>query len=246
MPPVHDRSSQGLVAGAALRFGAALEAAVAAGAAATSPATSAAAPSPRIRRAARVIRSLPSGHVARLPAGCADPYLSYFTRRLGVSVEPSAGDARGADGDQVKQWLAELTLEEKCRLVGGASSWRTHPIERLGIPEVKLSDGPNGVRGEHTAGSGTASVLVPVGIAQGATWDPDLIGRVGDLLGREARRKSAHVLLAPAVNLHRTPIGGRTFEYFSEDPELTAAMAVATVRGVQAHDVAVTVKHFVA
>jgi len=148
--------------------------------------------------------------------------------------------------DRSDSWLSQLTLEEKCRLLGGASSWYTHPIERLGIPAIKMSDGPNGVRGEFSADDRTPSVVVPVGIAQGATWDPELIGRVGDLLGREARRKAAHVLLAPAVNLHRTPIGGRTFEYFSEDPELTAALAAATVRAVQAHDVAVTVKHFAA
>src|SRR5437588_2815468 len=90
----------------------------------------------------------------------------------------------------------------------------------------------------------TPSVVLPVGITQGATCDPALVERLGALLGREARRKRAHVVLAPAVNLHRTPIGGRTFEYFSEDPELTAALAVATVRGVQAQEVAVTVKHF--
>jgi hypothetical protein len=144
------------------------------------------------------------------------------------------GHARRRAGErhlEVRVWLAELTLEEKCRLLGGASNWRTEPIERLGIPAVKMSDGPNGVRGEFSGDERTpASVVVPVGIAQGATWDPELIGRVGDLLGLEARRKSAHVLLAPAVNLHRTPVGGRTFEYFSEDPELTAALAVATVR----------------
>jgi beta-glucosidase len=146
----------------------------------------------------------------------------------------------------VETLLAELTLEEKCHLLGGASSWRTHPIERLGIPEIKMSDGPNGVRGEFQGDEPTPSVVVPVGIVQGATWDPELIFRVGDLLGKEARRKSTHVLLAPAVNLHRTPVGGRTFEYFSEDPELTAALGAATVRGVQAHGVAVTVKHFAA
>ncbi|MGY6501156.1 MAG: beta-glucosidase [Acidimicrobiales bacterium] len=146
---------------------------------------------------------------------------------------------------RIESWLSELTLEEKCRLLGGATSWRTHPIERVGIPVVKMSDGPNGVRGEFSDDDRTPSVVVPVGIVQGATWDPELIGRVGDLLGREARRKSSHVLLAPAVNLHRTPVGGRTFEYFSEDPELTAALGAATVRAVQAHGVAVTVKHFV-
>ena len=147
---------------------------------------------------------------------------------------------------RIESWLSELTLTEKCRLLGGASNWRTEPIDRLGIPAVKMSDGPNGVRGEFSGDERTPSVVVPVGIVQGATWDPELIGRVGDLLGREARRKTSHVLLAPAVNLHRTPVGGRTFEYFSEDPELTATLGVATVAAVQAHDVAVTVKHFVA
>jgi len=150
------------------------------------------------------------------------------------------------DEPQPSTLVAAMTLEEKCRLVGGATSWRTHPIDRLGVPAVKMSDGPNGVRGENTGTDRTPSVVIPVGIAQGATWDPELVGRLGDLLGREARRKGAHVVLAPAVNLHRTPVGGRTFEYFSEDPELTAALAVAVVRGIQSHDVAVAVKHFVA
>jgi beta-glucosidase len=142
--------------------------------------------------------------------------------------------------------LAQMTLAEKCALLAGASNWRTPPIPRLGIPMVKMTDGPNGARGEGTVGDATPGVLVPVGILQGATWDPALIGEVGDLLGRETRRRTAHVLLAPAVNLHRTPIGGRTFEYYSEDPELTARLAVEYVKGVQAHEVAATVKHFVA
>jgi beta-glucosidase len=87
---------------------------------------------------------------------------------------------------------------------------------------------------------------VPAGITLGATWDPDLVGEIGSLIGTEARRKGAHIVLGPTVNLHRTPVGGRTFECYSEDPELTGALAVAYVRGVQSHDVAVTVKHFVA
>jgi beta-glucosidase len=142
--------------------------------------------------------------------------------------------------------LQELSLTEKCSLLAGASNWRTPPVPRVGIPAVKMTDGPNGARGEGTVGEATPGVLVPVGIVQGATWDPALIGQVGDLLGRETRRRTAHVLLAPAVNLHRTPVGGRTFEYYSEDPELTARLAVEYVRGVQAHEVAATVKHFVA
>lgn len=139
-----------------------------------------------------------------------------------------------------------LTLEEKCRLLGGASTWRTHPIERAGIPAVKMSDGPNGVRGDGLGARRTPGVVIPVGIAVGATWNPVLAGELGDLLGRESRRKGAHVLLAPTVNLQRTPVGGRVFECMSEDPELTARLAVPLVAAVQAHDVAVTVKHFVA
>lgn len=141
--------------------------------------------------------------------------------------------------------LGQLTLAEKCRLVGGASTWRTHPIERLGIPELKVSDGPIGVRGEGYGASRTPGVVVPSGIALGASWDPELVERLGRLLGEEAVRKRAHVLLGPTVNLHRTPIGGRTFECYSEDAELTARLAVGFVRGVQSRDVAVTVKHFV-
>ncbi|MEO1060153.1 MAG: glycoside hydrolase family 3 C-terminal domain-containing protein [Actinomycetota bacterium] len=142
--------------------------------------------------------------------------------------------------------LADMTLEERCRLVGGASTWRTHPIERLGVPEIKVSDGPNGVRGEGHGARRTPGIVIPAGIALGATWDPGLVERLGRLLGEEAIRKRAHVLLGPTVNLHRTPIGGRTFECYSEDAELTARLAVGFVRGVQSRDVAVTVKHFVA
>ena len=139
----------------------------------------------------------------------------------------------------------QLTLEEKCRILGGASTWRTHPGPSGDVPVVKMSDGPNGVRGDGLGATRTPGVVIPVGIALGATWDAELVGELADLLGRETVRKGAHVLLAPTVNLQRTPVGGRVFECFSEDPELTARLAVAYVRGVQAHDVAVTVKHFV-
>lgn len=142
--------------------------------------------------------------------------------------------------------LSRLTLDESCLLLGGATTWRTHAIEAQGVPAVKMSDGPNGARGESTGATGVPGVVVPVGIALGATWDPELVERIGDLLGTEAQRRGAHVLLAPTVNIIRTPIGGRVFECYSEDPELTARLAVGFVRGVQSHDVAVTVKHFVA
>ena len=139
-----------------------------------------------------------------------------------------------------------MTLEEKCRLLAGASSWRTNAIPRLGIPAIKMSDGPNGVRGESQGTTRTPGLNIPTSIVVGASWDVHLALQLGVLLGREARRKAVHVVLAPTVNLHRTPIGGRTFECLSEDPELSAQLASAIVRGVQSQEVAVTVKHFAA
>ncbi len=87
---------------------------------------------------------------------------------------------------------------------------------------------------------------MPAGITLGATWHPELVGEIGSLVGTEALRKGAHIVLGPTVNLHRTPVDGRTFECYSGDPELTGALGAAYVRGVQSNDVAVTVKHFVA
>ena len=142
--------------------------------------------------------------------------------------------------------LAALSLDDKCRLVAGRTTWRTQAFPDAGVPQLKMSDGPNGVRGEGHGGSGTPGVVLPSGITTGATWDPELAAELGALIGTEAVRKGAHIVLGPTVNLHRTPVGGRTFECYSEDPELTGALASAWVRGVQSHDVAVTVKHFVA
>lgn len=147
---------------------------------------------------------------------------------------------------RIARRLASMTLEEKCRLLAGASSWRTNAIPRLGIPAIKMSDGPNGVRGESQGTTRTPGLNIPTSIVVGASWDVHLALQLGVLLGREARRKAVHVVLAPTVNLHRTPIGGRTFECLSEDPELSAQLASAIVRGVQSQEVAVTVKHFAA
>ncbi len=142
--------------------------------------------------------------------------------------------------------LAALSLDDKCRLVAGQTTWRTEAFPDAGVPQLKMSDGPNGVRGEGHGGAGTPGVVMPSGITTGASWDSDLALELGALVGTEAVRKGAHIVLGPTVNLHRTPVGGRTFECYSEDPELTGALASAWVRGVQSHDVAVTVKHFVA
>lgn len=137
--------------------------------------------------------------------------------------------------------LASLTLGQKVSLLAGHDNW--HTVALPGIPPMRTSDGPAGVRG--TSWTGPASASFPCGTALGATFDPSLVQEVGDALGREARSKGAHVLLAPTVNLHRTPIGGRNFECMSEDPLLTARIAVGYITGVQQHGVACCIKHFV-
>lgn len=123
--------------------------------------------------------------------------------------------------------------------------WHTVAVERLGIPAVQVSDGPNGVRGSDD-NLGETSICFPVGVAMGATWNPELIERVGAALAAEVRRKGAHVLLAPTVNIHRTPIAGRNFECFAEDPYLSGTIAAAYINGLQRQGMAACIKHFVA
>ncbi len=140
---------------------------------------------------------------------------------------------------------AGLSVPEKVRLLSGADSWRTHDYPSIGLRAMVTSDGPNGVRGT-TKDERRPSACLPCPSALGATWDSDLVYRVAAALGTEARTKGVDVLLAPTVNLTRTPLGGRGFEFFAEDPVLTAGLAAAYVRGVQSAGVAATVKHFVA
>jgi beta-glucosidase len=142
--------------------------------------------------------------------------------------------------------VAELTLEEKESLLNGDSMWYVAGVERLGIPRLKVTDGPAGARGDGFLDSGTPTLCIPCGAALGATWNPELVAELGAALGEEARAKGCHVLLAPTINLHRNPLGGRNFECYSEDPLLTGVLATAFVQGVQSHGVATTPKHFVA
>jgi beta-glucosidase len=137
-----------------------------------------------------------------------------------------------------------LTLAEQVSLLAGTDFWHTAAIDRLGIPPLRVSDGPAGARGTLFSG-GPVSINLPCSTSLAATWDPELVEEVGALLGREALVKGARVILAPTVNLHRTPIGGRNFECMSEDPYLTARTAVAYVNGVQSEGVASCIKHFV-
>lgn len=140
--------------------------------------------------------------------------------------------------------LGTLTLEEKVSLLTAADFWRTKSIPEKGIPAIKTSDGPNGARGGVFVG-GTKAALFPCGISLAATWNKDLLHEVGQHLADEARARSAEMLLAPTVCMHRHPLGGRNFESFSEDPLLTGKLAAQYIKGLQEKGVAATIKHFV-
>jgi beta-glucosidase len=150
-----------------------------------------------------------------------------------------------ADSVSERSLVARLSLAEKVRLLTGADSWRTHECPAIGLRSMVTSDGPAGVRGT-TKDERSPSACLPCPSALGATWDPELVYRLAAALGAEARSKGVDVLLAPTVNLMRSPLGGRGFEFFAEDPVLTAVLAVEYVRGVQSAGVAATVKHLVA
>lgn len=145
---------------------------------------------------------------------------------------------------RIEALLDGLDAADQVRLLAGTDFWHTAAIEHAGVEAVRVTDGPAGARGTRFEG-GPASINTPCGTALAATWDPALIRQVGALLGREVRAKGAAVHLAPTVNLHRTPVGGRNFECFSEDPLLTAEAAVAYVDGVQSEGAVSCIKHFV-
>ena len=146
---------------------------------------------------------------------------------------------------RVEELLDQLTVEEMVALATGTGTWHGGFVERLDIPAMKVTDGPNGARGGSYSGN-ASSACFPVGTALGATWDVELVEQVGWAIGQETHTKGAHLLLAPTINLHRTPLGGRNFECYSEDPFLTGRTAAAYVDGVQSTGAGATIKHFVA
>ena len=159
----------------------------------------------------------------------------------------TVSDAAPAPGTQApaeRALLAALSVQDKVRLLTGAANWRMHGSPAIGLRPMIVSDGPSGVRGV-TKDERHPSTSLPCPSACGATWDTELITELAAALGEEARGKDVHVLLAPTINLMRTPLGGRGFECFSEDPVLTARMAVAFITGLQSAGVAATAKHFV-
>ncbi|MBG0563704.1 glycoside hydrolase family 3 C-terminal domain-containing protein [Actinoplanes aureus] len=142
---------------------------------------------------------------------------------------------------------SELTTAEQAALTSGGDFWHTTPVERAGIPAVTVTDGPHGVRMQASSGdllAGVPATCFPPAVASASTWDPELLRRMGEALGDECRAQDVAVLLGPGVNIKRSPLGGRNFEYFSEDPILTGVLATEWVRGLQSRGVGASLKHF--
>ena len=145
-----------------------------------------------------------------------------------------------------KRLVERMTLDEKALLLSGDGWWATHGIERLGIPSVSLTDGPHGVRKGQGAGLSTSvpATCFPTASALSCSWDLDLLRTVGVALGKESQAIDVQILLGPGINMKRSPLGGRNFEYFSEDPVLAGKLAVAYIEGVQSQGVGTSLKHY--
>ncbi|HYH98267.1 glycoside hydrolase family 3 C-terminal domain-containing protein [Hyalangium sp.] len=149
---------------------------------------------------------------------------------------------------RAQELVVQMTLEEKALLLSGDGPWRTHKIERLGIPSIFMTDGPHGLRkaqGLNLAESVPATCF-PTASALASSWDTELIHQVGAALARESQANDVQLLLGPGINMKRSPLGGRNFEYFSEDPVLAGHMAASYIQGVQSEGVGTALKHFAA
>ncbi len=158
----------------------------------------------------------------------------FLTQFAAAQATPSKTDVE----KRVDSILSKMTVDDKIEIIGGINDFYTRPIPRLGIPALKMSDGPMGV---HDYGLTTA---YPAGIALAASWDVDLTQRFGVAMGKDARARGVHFILAPGMNIYRAPMNGRNFEYFGEDPFLASRMAVAVIKGIQSQRVIATAKHF--
>ena len=174
---------------------------------------------------------------------------SVFTRTLAhlaavlialATIAAAQQPSPAANESRADSILKQMTREEKIDYIGGYDSFYIRAIPRLHLPAIKMSDGPLGVRNYGLA------TAYPAGIALAATWDTDVVHRVGESIGREARGRGVHIMLGPGVNIYRAPMAGRDFEYYGEDPFLASRMAVAWIEGVQRQGVMATVKHFAA
>lgn len=173
------------------------------------------------------------------------------TSRAYEQVNPRATEITMNYEKKITDLIAQLTLEEKVGMLHGNSKFTTAGVERLGIPELTMTDGPLGIREEISRDTwqprgwtNDFATFYPAGGAIAATWNPDLAYLFGQSIGAEARDRNKDVLLAPAFNIIRTPLGGRTYEYFTEDPFLNKKLAVPYVIGVQENDVSACIKHY--
>lgn len=175
----------------------------------------------------------------------------------GLFLNAAAANSQVTDKEKVQmekrieKLIKKMTLEEKVGLLHGNSKFYVAGVERLGIPEWSLSDGPHGVRAEinrhdwaYAGWTNDSASYFPTGTAFAAAWNPELAYRRGEVLGEEARWRKKDVLLGPGVNIIRSPLCGRNFEYMSEDPYMNSVLAVAYIKGLQSRDVACSVKHF--
>ncbi|OYX84117.1 MAG: glycosyl hydrolase [Flavobacteriales bacterium 32-34-25] len=190
------------------------------------------------------------------------------------SVSSQSKEPLQLNKNNIKQIIKALTLEEKAKLVVGmgmhipgmppgilpptdpeddkiepkvpGTSGRTHPIDRLGIPSIVLSDGPAGIHFLDFGKNPKYATAIPIGTLLACTWDTDLVRKVGGILGSEAKEYGIDIMLAPAFNIHRNPLGGRNFEYYSEDPFLSGNIAAAVTNGIQEHGIGASLKHFAA
>lgn len=175
------------------------------------------------------------------------PCLLIATAALHAQPAADEADLR----ERVDGLVSQLTLEEKAALTSGRDAWSTQPVERLGVPFIWVADGPHGLRRAPTTdtwgyGDQAPATCFPTASSLSATWDLELVEGVGKALGQEAQALGVNVLLGPGVNIKRSPLGGRNFEYFSEDPVLSGELAAAFINGVQSQGVGTSVKHYVA
>ena len=160
--------------------------------------------------------------------------------------------SKGDNNVKHKDIIKQMTLEEKCYLFSGKGFWQTRSVERLGIPNMMLSDGPHGIRKQEGAGDqlglngSVPATCYPTAATIANSWDPVLGEEIGEHLGAEAASQGVHVLLGPGLNIKRSPFCGRNFEYFSEDPYLAGKMAASYIRGIQKNGVSACPKHFAA
>ena len=150
----------------------------------------------------------------------------------------------------IKALVSQMTLEEKAGLCSGDDFWHTKAVERLGIPRTMVSDGPHGLRKQDEAADhlgindSIKAVCYPAASATAASFDPDMLCRMGEALGDSCQHEKVSVILGPAVNIKRSPLCGRNFEYFSEDPYLSGTMATALIKGIQSRNIGTSIKHF--